>query len=42
MSLTIINSYNNQSVIDRVTNDLDPSSLITTSENDDVSVPILE
>ena len=42
MSLTIINSYNNQSVIDRVTNDLDPSSLITTSEDDDVSVPILE
>ena len=42
MSLTIINSYNNQSVIDRVTSDLDPSSLITTSDNDDVSVPILE
>ena len=42
MSLTIINSYNNQSVIDRVTSDLDPSNLITTSDNDDVSVPILE
>ena len=42
MSLTIINSYKNQSVIDRVTSDLDPSSLITASDNDDVSVPILE
>ncbi len=28
--------------IDRVTSDLDPSNLITTSDNDDVSVPILE
>ncbi len=42
MSLTIINSYNNQSVIDRVTSELDPSSLISTSDNNEVSVPILE
>ena len=42
MSLTIINSYNNQSIIDRVTSDLDPSSLISTSDNNEVSVPILE
>tara|TARA_Y100001980_G_C14535290_1_gene311806 strand:+ start:910 stop:1245 length:336 start_codon:yes stop_codon:yes gene_type:complete len=42
MSLTIINSYNNQSIIDRVTSELDPSSLISTSDNNEVSVPILE
>ena len=42
LSLTIINSYNNQSVIDRVTSDLDPSTLISTTDNENISVPILE
>jgi preprotein translocase subunit SecG len=41
LSLSIINSYNSQSIIDRVTEDLDPKDLINTEDTSDISVPIL-
>jgi len=41
LSLSIINSYNSQSIIDRVTEDLDPKDLINTEGKSDISVPIL-
>ncbi len=43
LSLSIINSYNSQSIIDRVSEDLDPKDLINADNENtpDIAVPIL-